>query len=120
MESSICDPKDRGSKETETPVPKIPFDEKPIHPDKNRVIAEARFLRALVYFNLVRFYGDVPLVLDELLDLDNKEVTNQSRTSSNLVYDAIIDDLLATGGTVDCVASLIKKSGKEITRLVCF
>ena len=63
-------------------------------PDKNRVIAEARFLRALVYFNLVRFYGDVPLVLDELLDLDNKEVTNQSRASSNLVYDAIIDDLL--------------------------
>lgn len=63
-------------------------------PDKNRVIAEARFLRALVYFNLVRFYGDVPLVLDELLDLDNKEVTNQSRVSSNLVYDAIIDDLL--------------------------
>ena len=50
--------------------------------------------RALVYLTLVRFYGDVPLVLDELLDLDNKEVTNQSRTSSNLVYDAIIDDLL--------------------------
>ena len=27
---------------------------------------------------------------------------------------AIIDDLLATGGTVDCVARLIKKSGKDI------
>ena len=28
---------------------------------------------------------------------------------------AIIDDLLATGGTVDCVARLIKKSGKDIS-----
>ena len=27
----------------------------------------------------------------------------------------IIDDLLATGGTVDCVAKLLKKSGKEIS-----
>jgi len=62
-------------------------------PKKNRVIAEAKFLRALTYFNLVRFYGDVPLVLDELLDLDNPEVTNQARTSSSLVYDAIIEDL---------------------------
>ena len=63
-------------------------------PAKNRVIAEARFLRALAYFNLVRFYGDVPLILDELLDLDNPENVNQPRVSSSLVYDAIIDDLL--------------------------
>ena len=27
-----------------------------------RFIAEAKFLRALYYFNLVRFFGDVPLV----------------------------------------------------------
>ncbi len=26
----------------------------------------------------------------------------------------IIDDLLATGGTIDCVANLVRKSGKEI------
>ena len=31
---------------------------------------------------------------------------------------AIIDDLLATGGTVDCVARLIKKSGKRVTGLL--
>ena len=31
---------------------------------------------------------------------------------------AIIDDLLATGGTVECVANLIKKSGREITGLL--
>ena len=27
---------------------------------------------------------------------------------------AIVDDLLATGGTIDCVANLIKKSGKNV------
>ena len=31
---------------------------------------------------------------------------------------AIVDDLLATGGTVDCVANLLKKSGKEVCGLV--
>ena len=31
---------------------------------------------------------------------------------------AIVDDLLATGGTVDCVANLIKKSGKKVCGLV--
>lgn len=29
---------------------------------KNRLLAEAKFLRALYYFNLVRLYGDVPLI----------------------------------------------------------
>ena len=30
----------------------------------------------------------------------------------------IVDDLLATGGTVDCVANLIKRSGKDVNGLV--
>ena len=33
-----------------------------MNPDlQKRFIAEAKFLRALYYFNLVRFFGDVPL-----------------------------------------------------------
>ena len=31
---------------------------------------------------------------------------------------AIIDDLLATGGTVECVANLIRKSGRDVSGLV--
>ncbi len=31
---------------------------------------------------------------------------------------AIVDDLLATGGTINCVANLIKKSGKDVIGLV--
>lgn len=32
---------------------------------KNQRISEVKFVRALLYFNLVRLYGDVPLVLEE-------------------------------------------------------
>ena len=31
---------------------------------------------------------------------------------------AIVDDLLATGGTVECVANLVKKSGKNVCGLL--
>ena len=31
---------------------------------------------------------------------------------------AIVDDLLATGGTLDCVANLVRKSGKKVCGLV--
>ena len=31
---------------------------------------------------------------------------------------AIVDDLLATGGTIDCVDNLIKKSGKGVSGLL--
>ena len=33
---------------------------------KKRIVGEAKFLRALMYFNLVRVFGDVPLVLTEI------------------------------------------------------
>ncbi len=38
---------------------------------KNRYLAEAKFLRAWYYFNLVRTFGDVPLVLSFNLDAYN-------------------------------------------------
>ncbi|WP_146902807.1 RagB/SusD family nutrient uptake outer membrane protein [Adhaeribacter aerolatus] len=37
---------------------------------KNRYTAEVKFIRALVYFELVRTYGDIPLVLKEITDPD--------------------------------------------------
>lgn len=52
--------------------------------------AEARFLRALAYFDLVRFWGDVPLVLKPL-SIDEAKKT--PRTSKEEVYKVIIEDL---------------------------
>lgn len=50
---------------------------------RSRLIAEARFLRALCYFNLVRYYGDVPLQEQDLTQRAPKEE----------VYAYIIEDL---------------------------
>ena len=58
---------------------------------KKRLIAEAKFLRGYFYFNLVRWYGDVPLITKQLTQNDFK----QSRTKSTEVYAQIIADLKA-------------------------
>jgi starch-binding outer membrane protein, SusD/RagB family len=46
---------------------------------KNRLIAEAKFLRAYYYFNLVRIYGDVPLV-DKVIDSENPDDLTKANT----------------------------------------
>lgn len=39
-------------------------------PARSRILAEARFLRGLYYYNLVRFFGSVPLHLQEVTSTD--------------------------------------------------
>lgn len=56
---------------------------------RKRIEAEARFLRATGYFNLVRFFGDVPLVTQPYETLDNLQVP---RDPVQKVYDQIIED----------------------------
>ena len=58
---------------------------------RQRFIGEARFLRALQYFNLVRTFGDVPLVLSETKTVD--EGYSQPRVPKPEVYAQIIADL---------------------------
>ncbi|MCK8523405.1 RagB/SusD family nutrient uptake outer membrane protein [Aquimarina sp. D1M17] len=57
----------------------------------NKFEAEARFLRAYAYFNLVRFYGDVPLV-DRVIGPQETEIAF-TRVDEDLVYDLIVSDL---------------------------
>lgn len=59
---------------------------------KNQFIGEAKFLRAFNYFNLVRVFGDVILILNEVKTTD--EALSGTRASTSEVYDVIIDDLL--------------------------
>ena len=56
---------------------------------KKRLIAEASFLRGLYYFNMVRFYGDVPLSLG----IESIQDALISRTPQAEVYAQIIKDL---------------------------
>src|SRR5450432_2077189 len=74
-------------------IPAIPAEKfvDPAHSQVN-LVREARFIRALLYFNLVRLFGPVPLVLH-----DEQNVANAGalvgRTSKDSVYAQIITDL---------------------------
>ncbi len=58
---------------------------------KNARIGEMKFIRALLYFNLVRTFGDVPLALTETTDPNT--YFGQGRTAATRVYDQIKKDL---------------------------
>ncbi|UOQ52724.1 RagB/SusD family nutrient uptake outer membrane protein [Hymenobacter cellulosivorans] len=58
---------------------------------QKRVLAEARFLRALCYFNLVSLYGNVPLVLATATDLN----TVPPQGNEAQVWSQVISDLQA-------------------------
>ncbi|WP_257669395.1 RagB/SusD family nutrient uptake outer membrane protein [Parapedobacter tibetensis] len=58
-------------------------------------IAQAKFLRALYYFNLVRFYGAVPLKLTETASLTAEDVIAIERSPVLAVYQQIESDLLS-------------------------
>lgn len=55
--------------------------------------AEAQFLRALMYFNLVRIFGDVPLVKDIINN--PQDGYKYGRETTAKVYEQIIEDLKA-------------------------
>lgn len=67
-------------------VPNIDMDEEL----KARIIGEAKFLRALHYFNLVRCFGEVPLRLEPVAEGDDQGLPVSSIVE---IYDSIIDDL---------------------------
>jgi len=62
----------------------------PVVADRTNMEAEARFLRAFCYFDLIRWYGRVPLVENTL---SPQEVANIGRTSITDIYDLILSDL---------------------------
>src|SRR5690606_37875303 len=37
---------------------------------KQQIVAEASFIRAFMYFELVRLFGDVPLMVNEIAEID--------------------------------------------------
>jgi hypothetical protein len=82
-------------------VPPIPMDEAL----KSRYLGEAHFLRALFYFDLVRAWGDVPLVTGTTPPID------LTRSPAAEIYDLIESDLLTA------IGSLPEKSDYSATDL---
>jgi hypothetical protein len=66
-----------------------------------QLIGEAKFLRAYFYFIMVRYFGGVPLVIQQTISLENLKVP---RNSEEEVYAQIVSDL------VDASANLPTKS----------
>jgi len=66
--------------------------------------AEVKFIRALIYFNAVRIWGDVPLIVREVED--PFDAFQDTRASSEEVYAQIINDLQ------DAVADLPSKEAQ--------
>jgi hypothetical protein len=69
-------------------IPDIVMDEA----EKARVLGEAHFLRGLMYFNLVRMFGGVPLILHELTSVAEAQTP---QATADEVYAQIIEDLEA-------------------------
>jgi len=69
-----------------TYVPPIVMDED----QKNAMLGEARFLRAYAYFDLVRIFGEVPIV-DEVPTINSD--LNIFRNPVDAVYEFIVEDL---------------------------
>ncbi|HWK04271.1 MAG TPA: RagB/SusD family nutrient uptake outer membrane protein [Puia sp.] len=79
---------------------------------RSRLVREAKFIRALLYFNIVRFWGDAPLVLHDPTTVDVNSLKT-GRTSKDSIYRQIIADLndatnlpkLYSGGDIGRVTS---------------
>lgn len=59
--------------------------------NRNSYIGQAKFIRALMYFNLVRMFGGVPLVLNEIVS--EQQAYTYNRTPATAVYAQIEKDL---------------------------
>jgi len=70
-------------------IPEISMDED----KKNELLGEAYFLRAYYYFNLVRIFGEVPLIIAPI-DLVSENLYPSQETVEN-IYSLIEQDLLS-------------------------
>jgi len=66
--------------------------------EREKLIAEARFLRGMIYFDLTTLFGDIPLVQKVLTRDEGLSVT---RTSKSEVINAILADLDFAEKTLD-------------------
>lgn len=60
---------------------------------------EAKFVRAYAYFNLVRLFGDIPLVDKVIAPLDIE--TSFTRVNQSAIYDLIVTDLQTAVANLD-------------------
>ncbi|MBZ4192481.1 RagB/SusD family nutrient uptake outer membrane protein [Niabella beijingensis] len=93
-------------------VPAIEMDETL----KNKILAEAHFLRGMSYFNLVRGFGPVPLKTKESVDASQVDVP---RSSEDEVYALIIEDAkAAVDGLPESVGAETGRASKGAAKML--
>jgi len=65
---------------------------------KSRILGEAKFLRAYLYFNLVNIFGEIPLKLNPPL---NQDEINKPKAPVAAIYDQIEKDLTDAASVLD-------------------
>lgn len=77
-----------------------------------RILAEAKFIRALCYFNLVRRWGGVPIIITETSTSDLAALQVPKNTAAE-VYDQIEKDLTEAMGVLP---NIVEYDGNDVGR----
>jgi hypothetical protein len=88
----------------------LEFKDKTDFSGKNQIIAETRFLRAYYRFELVKFFGGIPLKGDERFELDDEKII--PRSSIQDVYASIESDLLYAIDNLNATAPQVGRATK--------
>lgn len=81
----------------------LEFQDKTDFTGKNAVLAQARFLRAYYYFELVKWFGDVPLAVDKRIQFGDQFTID--RTPKATIYAQLEDDLTFAASNLPYVQS---------------
>lgn len=91
---------------------------------RDRLINEAKFLRALMYFNLVRMFGTIPLLVNENSPLKPEAVAKDAvyaqiikdlQDAANLPKDGSIQEGRATQGAAQALLAKVYLTKKDFT-----
>jgi starch-binding outer membrane protein, SusD/RagB family len=82
---------------------------------KAQLIAETKFLRALFYFELVRYYGGVPLHIHEV---NNAEQARLQRVTADEVYAQIIQDATEAADVLPVEAAALGRASKGAAKIL--
>lgn len=81
----------------------LEFKDKTDFPEKNKVIAEARFLRAYYHFELVKWFGAIPMKGDARFSPGDEKLIPRSPVSA--VYASIEADLIFASANLSATAA---------------
>lgn len=88
----------------------IEFQDKTDFAGKDVVLAETRFLRAYFYFELVKWFGDVPLTIDRRIDFGEQNTIDRAPVAE--VYAQIEQDLIFAAATLPATPTDVGRATK--------